>query len=578
MKTNKLIFQVIPLLLYLFTMQCVLGQPNNLVQGDHSGQYLGGAGNTFYGHYTGSSPSNSGDLNIFIGVSSGQANTTGSENVFVGATSGLSNTTGDYNTFLGSNSGFYNSTGNRNTFLGAGSGFSNSTAIYNTFVGFQSGYSTTTGSYNNFTGYRSGYSNTSGEANTFTGEASGYSNSTGSRNTFTGHLSGRNHATGSNNTFTGEASGYSSTTGDRNTFTGTLSGRNHTTGSDNTFTGEASGFNHSNGSRNTFIGAKSGHNNQSNGNVFIGYQAGYDESGANKLYITNSNDATPLIYGDFSTDLLTVNGMLDVVQPGGTSSHSALKLRAGNSSQSYGSNQILFSWNGGPHYMHAIKTRHHGGEVNGNAIDFYLWDKANDTREDIGTMHVMSLNGGNVGIGIKNPDKGKLHVAGSFHVENEDGKQMFHVSAGRQLVFIGDEAYDKYQDLKDDPSSNLYEHQDRFGIWSSKGMVATDLYWTDIENWADYVFEENYELSNLDEVEEYIRKNGHLPNIPSAKEVFENGYSAKDMNAKFLEKIEELTLYTIDQEKKIQSIEQAYQDKLDTLSERIAEIESLLNK
>ncbi len=71
----------------------------------------------------------------------------------------------------------------------------------------------------------------------------------------------------------------------------------------------------------------------------------------------------------------------------------------------------------------------------------------------------------------------------------------------------------------------------------------------------DYVFYKDYDLKTLDEVENYILKEGHLPNIPSAKEMAEAGLNLKEMNLKLLEKIEELTLYTINQEKRIENLE-----------------------
>ncbi|WP_082811011.1 cell wall anchor protein [Chryseobacterium timonianum] len=71
--------------------------------------------------------------------------------------------------------------------------------------------------------------------------------------------------------------------------------------------------------------------------------------------------------------------------------------------------------------------------------------------------------------------------------------------------------------------------------------------------WADYVFKKDYQLQSLDEVEKHIAQNGHLPNIPSADEVLKNGINVAEMNAKLLEKIEELTLYSIEQNKQLKS-------------------------
>ncbi|TEB40945.1 hypothetical protein D0809_28030, partial [Flavobacterium circumlabens] len=57
----------------------------------------------------------------------------------------------------------------------------------------------------------------------------------------------------------------------------------------------------------------------------------------------------------------------------------------------------------------------------------------------------------------------------------------------------------------------------------------------------------------LKEVEEYIKKNNHLPEIPSAKEIEKNGLMLAEMNMSLLKKIEELTLYSIEQNKKIEA-------------------------
>jgi len=70
----------------------------------------------------------------------------------------------------------------------------------------------------------------------------------------------------------------------------------------------------------------------------------------------------------------------------------------------------------------------------------------------------------------------------------------------------------------------------------------------------DYVFKEDYDLMSLAEIQNYIKKYGHLPNIPSAKEMEENGIQLGEMNMKLLEKIEELTLYILVQEKKMEAI------------------------
>ncbi len=72
----------------------------------------------------------------------------------------------------------------------------------------------------------------------------------------------------------------------------------------------------------------------------------------------------------------------------------------------------------------------------------------------------------------------------------------------------------------------------------------------------DYVFKHDYELRSLSELERFITKNSHLPNIPSAKEVETNGQDIGEMQLKLLEKIEELTLYVIEQNKEMAKLKQ----------------------
>lgn len=70
-------------------------------------------------------------------------------------------------------------------------------------------------------------------------------------------------------------------------------------------------------------------------------------------------------------------------------------------------------------------------------------------------------------------------------------------------------------------------------------------------NWPDYVFDDGYQLPSLNDVEQFIRQNKHLPNFPSAKSLEDKGLPVGDTQKKMMEKIEELTLYIIQQQKEI---------------------------
>lgn len=78
---------------------------------------------------------------------------------------------------------------------------------------------------------------------------------------------------------------------------------------------------------------------------------------------------------------------------------------------------------------------------------------------------------------------------------------------------------------------------------------------------ADHVFKPAYNLRNLNEVEAFVKENNHLPDIPSEKEMQENGLSVNEFQIKLLQKIEELTLYTIEQNKRINQLEEALLNK-----------------
>lgn len=100
-------------------------------------------------------------------------------------------------------------------------------------------------------------------------------------------------------------------------------------------------------------------------------------------------------------------------------------------------------------------------------------------------------------------------------------------------------------------------------------------------NGADFVFENNYKLMPLNELDKFIKERKHLPEIASAKEMKENGTDLGNLNSKLLQKIEELTLYTIEQNKKLKEqndrIEQQNQE-FKILKEKVKKMELSSNK
>lgn len=154
--------------------------------------------------------------------------------------------------------------------------------------------------------------------NTFMGVYAGEM-SEGGANTFIGMHAGQNYTTGSRNIFVGVNAGRIVKTGNvcrtsnggkgnDNTFIGHNAGTcNNNASGMNTFLGAEAGK-YNQGKSNVFIGWQAGSNNHGNANVFIGREAGAKAIGDNKLYIHNSNDSLPLIYGEFDSREVIING------------------------------------------------------------------------------------------------------------------------------------------------------------------------------------------------------------------------------------------------------------------------------
>jgi hypothetical protein len=141
-----------------------------------------------------------------------------------------------------------------------------------------------------------------------------------------------------------------------------------------------------------------------------------------------------------------------------------------------------------------------------------------------------------------------------------------------ELFFIHTEATSPYQGLLassinnwDNNSSNLcYTSNGKVGIGTNspdekltvKGKIHTQEIKVDMLGSLvpDYVFTKDYKLKTLPEVETYINENSHLPEIPSANEIEKNGLLLAEMSMSLLKKVEELTLYAIEQEKKTEKL------------------------
>jgi hypothetical protein len=110
------------------------------------------------------------------------------------------------------------------------------------------------------------------------------------------------------------------------------------------------------------------------------------------------------------------------------------------------------------------------------------------------------------------------------------------------------------------------------------GTIHSQEVRVDMTGWSDFVFKKEYSLPTLEQVEKNIAQNGHLENIPSEEEVLKHGINLGQMNSKLLQKIEELTLYMIEQDKKTEKLKVFISEQSKLISEQNKRLEKLEKK
>ena len=253
-----------------------------------------------------------GKRNIAIGYEALSRNTSGSYNVAIGYNSLQQNTGSSYNTAIGYQALLYN-TSSKNTAVGYQSLFDNTSGSSNTAIGYNSLTNNSSGYLNTSIGISALSSNTTGYQNTAIGSSSLYSVISGSKNTAIGASSLYSN-TGSYNTAIGIQALNKNTSGSSNIGIGNDALNKNTTGNYNVAIGLRANYSNQNGSYNTIIGYKAGGGGvqSRNRSIFLGSNAGYNETTNDKLYIENSNSSSPLIWGDFANDLAAIHGKLGI--------------------------------------------------------------------------------------------------------------------------------------------------------------------------------------------------------------------------------------------------------------------------
>ena len=266
-----------------------------------------------------------------------------------------------------------------------------------------------------------------------------------------------------------------------------------------------------------------------NNNMFKGFKLFYSQGTANptdQVFFTNVG------IGTYPQETLHVNG---AIRGGGTNGE--VTLKGDNGSVTIGA-------------------------TDAQTMTFNT-DKSKYAFNVNGTNRMLIQSNGNVGIGLSTP-YGRLHInGGALRL----GVGSSEAARTANVLEFGDNSYVKIGEWQKDNMLSFKAHSFNFNVGNVGIGTTTPQYNLDVAGTiraeelivettgADYVFADDYQLRPLSEVEAFITENKHLPEIQSAQEMQENGVSVSELQTKLLQKIEELTLYILQQEERIQQQE-----------------------
>jgi trimeric autotransporter adhesin len=337
-------------------------------------------------------------------------------------------------------------------------------------------------------------------------------------------------ALGTSNLYLGNNAGYNSgltLLSKENTFIGTNAGFNTTDGNNNAFLGIGAGVYNTVGSYNTFLGVNAGGNNRTgSNNMMLGLNAGYDGIGTTprnpsySVFIGNSAGSKTSgvfnIFLGYASGAHNITGQSNICIGGYAGGHPGVD---NNNSCTFIGTQSG-PWTGTDH---ANPTATFNNLTNATAIG----NRAKCTISNALVLGGVDADAVKVGIGLTNPTY-PLDLKGTFNLR---------VAYNSPTIKVNDR--------------NFLELDEK----GEYVLNSFKMKYSDVKQWSDKVFEKKYKLLTIKQLDAYIQQKKHLPNVPSATEVVNNGVRQDELNAKLLEKIEELSLYIIQLEKRITQVE-----------------------
>jgi hypothetical protein len=206
-----------------------------------------------------------------------------------------------------------------------------------------------------------------------------------------------------------------------------------------------------------------------------------------------------------------------------------------------------------------------------------------------GYKNELVLSNGNVGIGNNNPQF-PLHIEKSINGELNllikntygTGTRTFLTATPDRSMLQTDRDFGIWTNGNGWGERFTVKNNGNVGIGTTnpqsllavKGKITAQEVEVTMTGWSDFVFQKNYNLISLEDLEKYINENRHLPDVPSEQEVKEKGLNLGQNDAVLLQKIEELTLYVIEQNKTQKELIKEIQ----TIKEKNSQLEEKIEK
>ena len=285
-----------------------------------------------------------------------------------------------------------------------------------------------------------------------------------------------------------------------------------------------------------YFGSRAGELNTGNGNIGLGNFALYSGSGAGNVAIGE--------FAMYGSALNTGAGNVAIGNSALTSNET------GYANVSIGASSMSLN-----------KSGFFNMAIGQNALSKNIGGNSNTA---IGVATFLNNTGNfNVGIGFNagfnNVGSSNIFVGYGAGADEAGSNKLYIANTSTPTPLVYGDFSAKFVSIGDVPdlkrgavaSSGQYSLLVEKGILCEKLKVALK----STTDWADYVFEPEYNLMSLESIEKYTKNNKHLPNVPSAEEIIKDGIDLSTVSKMFMEKIEELTLHVIELNKRIKELE-----------------------